>query len=293
MDFKAAEADFLTYLRFEKAFSEHTILAYNEDLQAFIGFVDDKGWSQPLCYKQLSEYITACSRSGLKSSTVQRRVASLKSFFRYLHRENLIDQNPATILSSPKKEKRLPAVLEKTEVMELLEAIEETDAQSIRNKAMIVLLYASGLRVSELTGLRIADVDFKTGILRVVGKGRKERIVPMGETAKRLLQRYLPLRREIFDGSSDALFLTRRGKSITDRMLRYILTGYADSIASAKNIHPHTLRHSFATHLLENGANIRVIQEMLGHSSLSTTQVYTHIGIKSMKEAYKRFHPHA
>ncbi|OHD54797.1 MAG: tyrosine recombinase XerC [Spirochaetes bacterium GWF1_51_8] len=287
---------FIRYIRYEKAYSENTLKAYSEDFESFLQFCDEAGISGfgEIDYRVLMNYLTELSERRLKASSLERKVASLKSLYKYLIREGLVRKNPADLLSSPKKEKRLPSVMEKSEVLDLIGSISGEDALSLRDKAMITLLYASGLRVSELTGLDIHDVDYTQGIVRVTGKGSKERIIPTGETARALLVRYMGLRNEFGPVQGDhALFLTRLGKRISDRMIRYILNSYVDKLALRKNIHPHTLRHTFATHLLENGANIRVIQEMLGHSSLSTTQIYTHLSPEKLKESYDKFHPHA
>ncbi|RJP24937.1 MAG: tyrosine recombinase XerC [Candidatus Omnitrophota bacterium] len=283
-------------MKYEKGSSEHTLKAYAEDFEVFLGFCGEAGIRlfAEIDYRVLMNYLTDLSGRRLKASSLERKIASLKSLYKYLLREGIIKKNPADLLSSPKKEKRLPAVLEKNEVLALLESIPEDSALSLRDKALITLLYASGLRVSELTGLDILDIEYKQGVVRVVGKGSKERIVPTGDTARRLLGRYLAVRDEFRPVPGErGLFLTRRGKRITDRMVRYILEKYIEKLAVNKNVHPHTLRHTFATHLLENGANIRVIQEMLGHASLSTTQIYTHLSPEKLKESYDKFHPHA
>lgn len=283
-------------MKYEKGSSGHTLKAYAEDFGVFLGFCGEAGIRSfiEIDYRVLMNYLTELSERRLKASSLERKIASLKSLYKYLLREGIVKKNPADLLSSPKKEKRLPAVLEKNEVLALLESIPEDTVLSLRDKTMITLLYASGLRVSELTGLDILDIEYKQGVVRVVGKGSKERIVPTGDTARRLLGRCLAVRDEFRPVPGErGLFLTRHGKRITDRMVRYILEKYIEKLAVNKNVHPHTLRHTFATHLLENGANIRVIQEMLGHASLSTTQIYTHLSPEKLKESYDKFHPHA
>jgi integrase/recombinase XerC len=288
--------NYLKYLTYERGSSVHTLKAYAEDFDVFLRFCGEAGIQSfaEIDYRVLMNYLTELSERRLKASSLERKIASLKSLYKYLLREGIVKKNPADLLSSPKKEKRLPAVLEKNEALDLLESIPEDNPLSLRDKTMLTLLYASGLRVSELTGLDIHDIDYRQGVVRVIGKGSKERIVPTGETARKLLEGYLAVREEFCPSDGDrALFLTRRGKRISDRMIRYILEGYIAKLAVNKNVHPHTLRHTFATHLLENGANIRVIQEMLGHSSLSTTQIYTHLSPEKLKESYDKFHPHA
>lgn len=290
---------FLTHLLYEKGYSKNTIESYQNDMTELSQFLarihlDDL---EKINYKTLHQFLSELGKTGLKASSMERKTASLKSFFKYLMKQDYIRKNPAALISSPKKEKRLPTILEKDEIMDLLTLVEEKDSLSVRNKTAITLLYASGLRVSELTGLNLKNIDFKAGILTVTGKGNKQRMVPMGENARLLLLRYLTIRKELTTAGSSqesqALFLTKNGRRLDDRMVRYIINGYIQELSIQKKVSPHTLRHTFATHLLQNGAGIRVIQEMLGHSSLSTTQVYTHLTIDKLKESYKEHHPHA
>jgi site-specific recombinase XerD len=213
-------------------------------------------------------------------------------FYKFLVKRDVVRRIPA-LVASPKKEKRLPEILDKSEIVALLESMETDSPIHIRNRTILLLLYATGLRVSELTSLDLSNVDFTEGIVTVVGKGNKERIVPTGETARKALLKYLPNRKELSTGGENALFLNRNGGRLTARMVANVIRDACETLGVQKNIHPHTLRHSFATHLLENGANIRVIQEMLGHSSLSTTQVYTHLTVEKLKESYDEHHPHA
>jgi integrase/recombinase XerC len=288
---------FITYLNYEKGYSKNTSIAYQNDLSEFTSFISKQKIQDvtEVNYKTLYHYISYLGESGLKASSVERKAASIKSFFHFLMKNALIQKNPAILISSPRKEKRLPRILEKKEVLGLIDSIPEQNALEFRNKTILMLLYASGLRISELTGLDLKNVDFKEGILRVRGKGNKERIVPTGEKTRRMLVQYLSFRKELdsVKGIHEALFLTKSGKRIQDRMVRYILNRAIQELSLQKHVSPHTLRHTFATHLLENGANIRVIQEMLGHSSLSTTQIYTHLTTEKLKENYDQFHPHA
>ncbi len=288
---------FLNYIRYEKGYSVHTIESYKNDFVDFLAFLSRQNIRslESISYKILHLYIADLGKSGLKASSIERKVASLKSFFKYLGKIDAIEKNPASLISSPKKEKRLPSILEKGEVISLISSIPETDALSVRNKTMVMLLYASGLRISELTGLNMKDIDFKEGILSVIGKGSKQRMVPTGNTARQMLIKYLNYRRDLDapKGDREALFLTKSGHRIQDRMVRYIINRYIHELSIQKHISPHTLRHTFATHMLQNGAGIRVIQEILGHESLSTTQVYTHLTIEKLKESYDKFHPHA
>lgn len=224
---------------------------------------------------------------------MERKIAALKSFFKWLMTRGLIQHNPASLLRSPKKEKRLPEVMEQSELKSLIDSLETDSPLDARNKCILVLLYAAGLRVSELVGLDLGHIDAHRCEIRVLGKGNKERIVPYGQTAASELIEYLNKRKELVKEETTALFLTRNGKRLSDRMVRNILDEMMLKMGQGRHIHPHVLRHSFATHLLENGAHIRVIQEMLGHASLSTTQIYTHLSVENLKENYKKFHPHA
>ncbi|MGC8764516.1 MAG: tyrosine recombinase XerC [Brevinematia bacterium] len=285
---------FLKYIKYEKGFSKHTIKSYNIDISEFLNFLEKEKVKdiKAVSYQNIYSFITDLGKKGIAPSSLERKTAALKTFFKFLKKQGLIEKNPAELISSPKKEKKLPSFMEKTEVFELINLIPESDAFSVRNKTMIMLLYATGIRVSELVGLNLADLDLKEKTIHVSGKGKKQRIVPLGEKTKRMLLKYLGYRRE-FQSKNEALFVTKSGKRIQDRAIRYILNGYIEKLAIQKKVSPHTLRHTFATHLLDNGANIRVIQEMLGHSNLSTTQIYTHLSISKLKESYDRFHPHA
>ncbi len=288
---------FLTYLRYEKGCSGNTIISYKKDLEEFLSFLAGQSISEAgkITYKLLHIYISGLGKSGLKPASIERKIASLKSLFKYLVRTDAVITNPAALISSPKKDKRLPAVLEKSEMSDLIASIPESGALSIRNKTVVMLLYASGLRVSELTGLNLGEIDFGEGVLLVTGKGNKQRVVPTGQQALLMMKKYLACRRELAPATGDtgALFLTKSGKRLQDRMVRYIINRYIGELSIQKHVSPHTLRHTFATHLLQNGAGIRVIQEMLGHESLSTTQVYTHLTIDKLKKDYDEFHPHA
>lgn len=288
---------FLSHLLYEKGYSRNTIDAYQNDLAECMKDLISQGIKElsQIDYKTLYRYIAALGDAGLKASSIERKAASIKSFFKFLVRNGAVKGNPAALISSPRKEKRLPVILEKEEVMKLIQSIPESDALSVRDKTMLMLLYASGIRVSELTGLNFRNLDLKSGVMNVIGKGNKERIVPIGDKAKQMLGRYLTWRKELEKngGEKQALFLTQNGKRMQDRMVRYILNKHIGELSIQKHVSPHTLRHTFATHLLQNGAGIRVIQEILGHSSLSTTQIYTHLTVDKLKESYDEHHPHA
>lgn len=239
----------------------------------------------------IRSFLARLHRAGLKKSSAARKLASLRTFFRYLCREGVLARNPARALLSPRVERRIPAHLEETEIDRFLDAPGDGDA-ALRARAILELLYATGIRCAELVGLDAAEVDLQARMARVLGKGRKERIVPFGNKAAAALRAYLPARARARP-RSDALFVNARGGRLTDRSVRQIVAVRVRQVALARRISPHTLRHSFATHLLERGADLRAIQELLGHASLSTTQRYTHVNARHLLEIYKKAHPRA
>ena len=286
---------FLVFLRYEKGYSEHTLQAYAHDISEFLNFVEGKGWDPlSLEYAQIREYITQLGKTH-ESSSVARKLSSLRSFYRYLIREKKTSVNPFALVRFPRKRRHLPHVFSVEEVFKLLSDLPNTSPREMRNRCLFLLMYACGLRISEVTHLRLSDINFSQGVLIIRGKRKKMREVPMGKEASRALREYLAIRKEIspYAAQSEAVFLTRSGRCITPRMVRYIFSQAVDEIALSRHLSPHALRHSFATHLLENGASLRAIQEMLGHTSLSTTQVYTHLSIERLKSLYDEFHPHA
>ncbi len=288
-------AGFLEMLRYEKAYSEHTLVAYEQDVREFLGFAQEKGWDVlDLRYSHIHEYMTELGRL-YQPTTVARKQAALRSFFRYLMKQGIVSSNPFSLVKTPKKPNHLPKVFTVEEVMGLLASLPEETPQQQRNKCLLLLMYAGGLRISEVANLRLGDIHFATKTLTIVGKGKKVREVPIGEVAMGCLKRYLPYRKEISPEAvrSDAVFLTRGGKAITSRMVRYVFSQAISTLAMERRLSPHALRHSFATHLLQNGASLRAIQEMLGHSSLSTTQIYTHLSLERLRSLYETYHPHA
>jgi integrase/recombinase XerC len=227
----------------------------------------------------------------LQKSTSSRKLACLRTFFRFLCRDGLLERNPARPLLSPRTERRIPVHLDELEVAELL-TVPGDDPAASRARAILELLYSTGMRCAELVGLDLAEVDMDARMLRVLGKGRKERIIPFGQHARRALTAYLPVRARCRP-RTDALFVNMRGGRLTDRSVRSIVGGRVRQLALTRHVSPHTLRHSFATHLLERGADLRVIQELLGHASLSTTQRYTHVNAKHILDIYRKAHPRA
>jgi integrase/recombinase XerC len=239
----------------------------------------------------IRSYLARLHTSGLSKSTAARRLASIRSFFRYLCREGVVARNPARALLSPRVDRRLPTYLETATASEFV----ETDGDSVldsRGRAILELLYGTGMRCAELVGLDLVELDIVGRMVRVLGKGRKERLIPFGGAAQRALATYLQQRRALRP-KSDALFINRNGGRLTDRSVRRLVSNRLRALALTQKISPHTLRHAFATHLLERGADLRSIQELLGHASLSTTQKYTHVSAKQMLEIYKKSHPRA
>jgi integrase/recombinase XerC len=292
---KTAIAAFLRHLDRERNASPHTIRAYGEDLERFALHLRDEigREARPADADRLlvRSFLARLHREGLKKASAARKLASLRTFFRYLCREGILDANPARALRSPRLEHRIPTYLEESEVDRFLDVPGESDAAS-RARAVLELLYATGIRCAELVGLDLAEVDLEARMLRVLGKGRKERIVPFGVRAAAALRAYLPARARTRPRTS-ALLVNARGGRLTDRSVRQIVASRVKQVALARRVSPHTMRHSFATHLLERGADLRAIQELLGHASLSTTQRYTHVNTRHILEVYRKTHPRA
>jgi len=292
---KKAVASFLTHLDRERNASPHTIRAYAGDLSRFCAHLQEELGRDPkpkdVDHLAIRGFLARLHREGLKKSSAARKLASLRTFFRFLCRDGVLKTNPARPLLSPRMERRIPTYLQESEVAGVLQVEGDGDA-ALRGRALLEMLYATGIRCAELVGLDLREVDFEARMVRVLGKGRKQRIVPYGKRAHEALLAYLPARIRMRP-RSDALFLNLRGGRLTDRSIRNILNDQLRKVAFSRRISPHTLRHSFATHLLERGADLRAIQELLGHASLSTTQRYTHVNARHIMEIYNRTHPRA
>lgn len=279
---------FIDFLKGEKGVSPHTLRAYTKDLKEFLSFIDKKPKS--IDNLDIRSFLAFLHHKKLKKTSIARKLATIRSFFKYLHREGYVNKNPAKLVSSPKVPKDLPRFLTIDEIFSLLDKPSGDTFKATRDKAILELLYSSGLRVSELTSIDISDLDFKESLIRAKGKGKKERIIPIGSKAMDAIQNYLPERISLRKKSM-ALFLNNRGSRLTQRSVRRILLHYSRMINLKGDLSPHTLRHTFATHLLHEGADLRSIQELLGHSSLSTTQKYTHVDIAYLTEVYDKAHP--
>jgi len=281
---------FIRYLEIEKAVSSHTLRAYRKDLEIFFDYA--KTEPEKIDMIDVRGFVAEQIKGGMNKTTVGRRLSCIRSFFKFLHREGYIKSNPAKLVSNPKVSKLLPRFLSVDEVFSLVEKPEGIGFIPVRNKAILELLYSSGLRVSELSGLNIEDLNIKESLIKIRGKGKKERIVPVGSKAIDALKSYM-IERMLLKSKDKALFLNRMGTRLTDRGVRRIVVKYARDLAMYGQISPHTIRHTFASHLIQGGADLRVIQELLGHSSLSTTQKYTHLDITHLMDIYDKAHPFA
>lgn len=288
---------FLRHLSLERRLSQRTVEAYGQDLEALRTFLERSGTDlRGATYPLLRRWLAHLASRGYARSTVARRAAAVRAFYRFAARRGIVERNPASLLISPKLGSRLPSVLKPGEADGLVEAPVAGDPWAARDRALLELLYGCGLRVSEACGLDVADVDLDRGRVRVLGKGGTERETPVGEAALDALVAYLAGARDLAPPESnepDALFRNRRGKRLSARDARAVVEKYRRLVLSGRNVSPHTLRHSFATHLLEGGADIRAVQELLGHASLSSTQRYTHVSRGRLFGAHRKSHPRA
>ncbi|MBI4972653.1 MAG: tyrosine recombinase XerC [Candidatus Omnitrophica bacterium] len=279
---------FIRYLEIEKNYSPHTILNYKLDLDDFKKFLGEAPLEK-VDYLTLRKYLAVLKEKNFKSRTLGRHLSTLRSFFKFLTREGYLKDNPTLSLSSPKLEKHLPVFLTEGEVTKLIEAAIPKNELGLRNRAVLETFYSTGMRISELVGLNTDDIDFISGVVKVMGKGKKERLLPIGEHAISAIRHYLERRRK----KMRELFLNKNGRRITDRGIRGVVAKYIRLASIRQGVSPHTLRHSFATHLLNRGADLRSVQELLGHANLSTTQIYTHLTTERLKSVYDKAHPRA
>jgi len=307
---------FINYLKIEKNASGHTVLNYSVDLKDFASFLGSSS-AESVSYLFLRKYLAHMKEKNYSKRTVARKLASLRSFFKFLYREGYIKTNPSSGILTPKLDKKLPIFLDQDEVSKLIEAPDEKDLSGLRDRALMETLYSTGIRVSELVGMNLSEIDFISGVIKVFGKGRKERLAPIGDKALRAIRNYLdkrgigklndtfdgpastgplsitPSKRSASRGDKKAVFLNKNGGRLTDRSVRRIIEKYIKRVSLREGVSPHTLRHSFATHLLNRGADLRSVQELLGHMNLSTTQIYTHVTTQRLKEVYDKAHPRA
>ncbi len=286
--------DFLTYLRNERNVSPHTLRGYLSDLEQLSTFLGDKELSA-VDHQTLRRFIAHLMQGEVKKSSIARKLSAIRAFFRYLNRAGLLQNNPARLIATPRREKRLPAVLTADDALRLMEAPNAKkpadDHTMLRDRAVLETLYSTGIRASELIGMDREDIDHHGYLIRIRGKGRKERIVPIGVKARAAIDAYLDGPSHIAETS--AVFIGPSGKRLTARTVQRILENHRKQLGLQQKASPHTLRHSYATHMLESGADLRAIQELLGHASLSTTQRYTHVNLDSLMEVYDKAHPKA
>jgi site-specific recombinase XerD len=283
--------NYIGYLREIKKFSGHTLKAYAIDIRQFGAYFSEQ--QLPVSKNNIRDFIAHIYLKSKSKATVARKIYAVKSYYGYLVKTGILAHNPFDGIGTPKLEKKIPQILTENEMREFLDALPEENFLQLRNKALFEFLYATGLRISELTGLQAADIHFAERLVRVMGKGKKERIVPFHEQAAAVMTRYLERRRaELHGQQGDRVFVNSRGGPLSQRSVERILQQvYRDLTHSGRRVHPHLLRHSFATHLLQRGANLRIIQELLGHANLATTEKYTTLNFADLLNTYKKFHP--
>ncbi|MCG1008716.1 tyrosine recombinase XerC [Salinicoccus sp. ID82-1] len=282
---------FLQQLTYQRNLSAHTVDNYRRDISEFLLFLGEEGLSiETFKYMDARNYLNMLYRKQLKKSTVSRKISALRSFYNHLIDKGAISSNPFTSLPNPKKEKPLPGFLYENEVRGLFDSLDRNAKMHERDLAILELFYATGMRASELLGLTLSRIDFDHGLLKVVGKGNKERILPFGTHASDALKCYIDKHQDRIEADGP-LWINHRGGPLTDRGLRYVIDMLVKKSASDLHLHPHKIRHTFATHMLNNGADLRAVQELLGHESLSTTQKYTHVSKEQLRKTYLEHHP--
>ena len=283
---------FKTYLNVERNVSPNTLLGYRSDIEDFFSRIKDKK-IEDIDYLALRKYLAELKGNNLSKRTIARKLSALRTFFRFLYRDGYIKYNPASSTATPKLDKKLPVFLDEHQVVKFITSPPSDEEMGLRDRAILETLYSTGIRVSELTGLNVSNIDFISGIIKVLGKGRVERLAPIGEKALREIRKYVDARKKQTDSKQEPVFLNKFGKRLTQRSIRRIVDKYIKVCAIEEKISPHSLRHSFATHLLNSGADLRSVQELLGHKNLSTTQIYTHVSAERLKSVYEKSHPRA
>lgn len=296
---------YLKYLQVERNASKHTITSYQNDLTSFLNFCafqesisEEKVDVDSITRLTIRLWLGELSNDGLAKSSIARKVAALRSFFKYCFKRGHIQKNPAHLLVVPKKDKTLPKTVTEEDLTRMFDEIDISTPQGLQDRAILEVFYGTGIRVSELVGLNLSDIDARSSQITVLGKGNKQRIIPLGKTAIEILEQFRRARVEMFGDRTDAdarkaLFLAAGGQRIYDRSVRYMVEKYLKSASEVTQKSPHVLRHSFATHMLNNGADIRIIKEFLGHANLAATQVYTHTSVERLKNVYEQAHPRA
>ena len=280
------------YLSVEKNYSPHTIKNYLSDLEEFSKFLSGEEITN-VSYLTIRKFLAHLRSGNISKRSVCRKLSTLRSFFKFLQRDGYIKANPVESISTPKMDKKLPIFLDEKTAARLVTAPETKDFQGTRDRAILETLYSTGIRVGELVGIDLSDVDFISGVIKVLGKGRRERLAPVGDKAVGAIREYMEHRSAKKLEEKKPLFLNKSGKRLTDRSIRRIIERYIKKLSIKEHVSPHTLRHSFATHLLNHGADLRSVQELLGHKNLSTTQIYTHVTMERLKSVYDKAHPRA
>jgi tyrosine recombinase XerC len=290
---------FLRYLNAERNYSSHTITSYRIDLEAFIDFLGSRGVVDAcgINKKDVRGFLAYLSRRELGTKSVARKLSAVKAFFRYLNRKGVMNANPASMIRTPRYDKKVPVFMTQSQMLNAFDFIDVSTPKGIRDRCIVELFYSTGMRLSELVGLNVADFSVRQRTVSVMGKGAKQRILPVGQAAAAWMEKYMAVRSSVCDRRTEAdtraLFVAHNGKRITvlsvQRMVRRVLSHVSD----AAKLSPHILRHTFATHLLDNGADLRAVKELLGHENLSTTQIYTHVTVERLKSVYDKAHPRA
>lgn len=299
-DSKQNLEEFKSYIIAEKNFSQHTAKAYCSDILSFLVWLDEQS-CENVTFEKIREYLHFIQKFNYKKTTISRKIASLRTFYKYLYRERKVDSNPAMSLNNPKKSKTLPKFLTVDEVEKILNNIKIETPAGYRNRTILELLWATGMRISELSGLNFGDLNLEQNEIRVFGKGSKERIILVSDRAKSYLERYIESARSLVASGynigepdeNSPVFINNTGYRLQPATVRKVINSTTDKIELPKHVTPHMFRHSFATYLIENGADLRIVQELLGHASISNTQIYTHISSKHLKEVYEQTHPRA
>lgn len=301
-DFESALKQYLRFVKVEKGLAENSVISYRNDLERYLRFISNDLQINQLggiTLAHIENFLMELLSMELSISTIARNISSIRSFHEFVIVEKLADANPAELVELPKKAKKLPEVLTAVEVIQIIDSADRTISTGVRDAAILETLYASGMRVSELTELEMDDLYFEIGFIKVIGKGNKERLVPMGELAQKAVEHYVENARIDFlsskkpEKSKNRVFINQRGGPLTRMSIWNIVNKYAEKAGIKKNVYPHIFRHSFATHLLEGGADLRAVQEMLGHSSIITTEIYTHVDRSLLHQIHKEFHPRA
>ncbi len=291
---------FRAYILVEKNFSQYTAKAYASDVMSFLIWLEEANVSS-VDYNKIREYLRFIHKYNYKKTTIARKISALRTFYKYLYRERVVEANPVSSITAPKREKKLPKFLDKDEIEQILNNVNIENPAGFRNRAILELLWATGMRISELSGLNFGDLNLEHNEIKVFGKGSKERIVLISERAKSYIQRYIEHARRLVakdfppppQDEDSPVFINNTGYRLNPKTIRNVINSIVDKISLPKKVTPHMFRHSFATYLIENGADLRVVQELLGHASISNTQIYTHISTKHLTDTYNKAHPRA